>query len=185
MFRFLAAPEITGEEVNNIAQTIKGMSLFDVLKIVVLVIVLVILVKLLTSLISRIITKSKIDKSAHSFLLSVVKGVLWFVAITILASSLGVDITSLIAVLSVAGLAVSLALQGALANLAGGLVILTTKPFKVGDYVDIGGNEGFDEDRLLGPPDLLCAQQHRHRLQRHELFRGRQAPGGHELLRGL
>ena len=73
MFRFLAAPEITGEEVNNIAQTIKGMSLFDVLKIVVLVIVLVILVKLLTSLISRIITKSKIDKSAHSFLLSVVK----------------------------------------------------------------------------------------------------------------
>ena len=146
MFRFLAAPEITGEEVNNIAQTIKGMSLFDVLKIVVLVIVLVILVKLLTSLISRIITKSKIDKSAHSFLLSVVKGVLWFVAITILASSLGVDITSLIAVLSVAGLAVSLALQGALANLAGGLVILTTKPFKVGDYVDIGGNEGFVEE---------------------------------------
>ena len=146
MFRFLAAPEITGEEVNNIAQTIKGMSLFDVLKIVVLVIVLVILVKLLTSLISRIITKSKIDKSAHSFLLSVVKGVIWFVAITILASSLGVDITSLIAVLSVAGLAVSLALQGALANLAGGLVILTTKPFKVGDYVDIGGNEGFVEE---------------------------------------
>ena len=146
MFRFLAAPEITGEEVNNIAQTIKGMSLFDVLKIVVLVIVLVILVKLLAILISRIITKSKIDKSAHSFLLSVVKGVLWFVAITILASSLGVDITSLIAVLSVAGLAVSLALQGALANLAGGLVILTTKPFKVGDYVDIGGNEGFVEE---------------------------------------
>ena len=146
MLQVLNAPEISGDDVTSVAQTIKGMSLFDVLKFAVLVIVLIILVKLLTSLMSRIITRSKIDKSAHSFLLSIVKGVLWFIAITILASSLGVDITSLIAVLSVAGLAVSLALQGALANLAGGLVILTTKPFKVGDYVDIGGNEGFVEE---------------------------------------
>ena len=146
MLQLLNAPAINGDDMTSVAQTIKGMSLFDVLKFAVLVIVLIILVKLLTSLMSRIITRSKIDKSAHSFLLSIVKGVLWFIAITILASSLGVDITSLIAVLSVAGLAVSLALQGALANLAGGLVILTTKPFKVGDYVDIGGNEGFVEE---------------------------------------
>ena len=101
MLQQLNAPEINTEDVANIAQTIKGMSLFDVLKFVVLVIVLIILVKLLTSLMSRIISKSKIDKSAHSFLLSVVRGVLWFIAITILASSLGVDITSLIAVLSI------------------------------------------------------------------------------------
>ena len=117
MLQVLNAPEISGDDVTSVAQTIKGMSLFDVLKFAVLVIVLIILVKLLTSLMSRIITRSKIDKSAHSFLLSIVKGVLWFIAITILASSLGVDITSLIAILSVAGLAVSLALSTAHSSL--------------------------------------------------------------------
>ena len=146
MLRILTGPEITGEDISNVARTLRGMSLFDVLKFLVLILVLIVLVKLLTALLDKVVARSKIDKSAHSFLHSIIKGILWFVAVTIAASSLGVDITSLIAILSVAGLAVSLALQGVLGNLAGGLVILTTKPFKVGDYVDIGGNEGFVEE---------------------------------------
>ena len=71
---------------------------------------------------------------------------LCFVAVTIVASSLNIDVTSLIALLSVAGLALSLALQGALSNLAGGIVILTTKPLHAGDYVSIGDSEGFVEE---------------------------------------
>ncbi len=135
--------QVDEEQVAAAASVLKSLSLVDVVKLAVLVIVLIVLVNLLSRLFTKLIQRSKLDPSAHSFLIATIKVILWFVAATIVAAGLGVDITSLIAVLSVAGLAVSLALQGALANLASGLVILTTKPFRVGDYVLIGGNEGF------------------------------------------
>ena len=143
---FTDAVGVTEDQVTAAADTLRSLSLFGVLKILVLVIVLIILVNLLTKLFTKLIERSKLDKSVHGFLRTTIKVLLWFVAVTIVASSLGVNITSLIAVLSVAGLAVSLALQGALGNLASGLVILTTKPFRVGDYVLIGANEGFVEE---------------------------------------
>ena len=59
-----------------------------------------------------------------------------------LAGTLGIEVTSIIAMLSVVGLAVSLALQNTLSNLAGGLVLLVTKPFAVGDYVEADGISG-------------------------------------------
>ena len=140
---FTDAVAVTEDQVSAVAKTLENMDLFGIVKIAVLVIVLIILVNLLAKLFTKLIARSKLDKSVHGFLRTTIKVFLWFVAVTIVASSLGVDITSLIAVLSVAGLAVSLALQGALGNLASGLVILTTKPFRVDDYVLIGANEGF------------------------------------------
>lgn len=137
---------LDAEEVSSLVGTLKNMTLTAVLKIVVLIVVLVVLVKLITKLSSRLIQRSRIDKSLHGFLRTSVKIVLYFIAATIVAGSLSVDVTSLIAVLSVAGLAVSLALQGALGNLASGLVILTTRPLQVGDYVSVGDCEGFVEE---------------------------------------
>jgi len=67
---------------------------------------------------------------------------LWFVLALMVAGSLGFDVTSLIALLSVAGLAVSLALQNTLSNLAGGIMVLLTKPFVVGDYIESEGIAG-------------------------------------------
>ena len=89
---------------------------------------------------------SKIDRSLYGFLRAGCRILLYFIAVTIIASSLNIDVTSLIALLSVAGLALSLALQGALSNLAGGIVILTTKPLHAGDYVAVGDSEGFVEE---------------------------------------
>ena len=137
---------IDTKEVSSLVKTIQGLPLSSMLKIVLLIVVLLILVRLLTGLSVRLIERSHIDKSLHGFLRASVKIALYFVAATIVAGSLHIDVTSLIAVLSVAGLAVSLALQGALSNLASGLVILTTRPLKVGDYVSIGGSEGFVEE---------------------------------------
>ena len=137
---------IDTKEVSSLVKTIQGLPLSSMLKIVLLIVVLLILVRLLTGLSVRLIERSHIDKSLHGFLRTSVKIALYFVAATIVAGSLHIDVTSLIAVLSVAGLAVSLALQGALSNLASGLVILTTRPLKVGDYVSIGGSEGFVEE---------------------------------------
>ena len=68
--------------------------------------------------------------------------VLWVLLALMLAGTLDVDVTSVIAVLSVAGLAVSMALQNTLSNLAGGLVLLVTKPFGPGDYVEADGVSG-------------------------------------------
>ena len=71
-----------------------------------------------------------------------VKTVLGIVLALVVLDSLGVKVTSFIALLSVAGLAVSLALQNTLANIAGGIMILTTQPYTLGDYVSVGGTEG-------------------------------------------
>ncbi len=137
---------IDSEEVSSLLGTIKNLSLSSVIKIAVLIIILIVLVKLLIKLSERLIERSRIDKSLHGFLRTSIRIVLYFLAATIVAGSLHVDVTSLIAVLSVAGLAVSLALQGALSNLASGLVILTTRPLQVGDYVSVGDCEGFVEE---------------------------------------
>lgn len=142
----MSATDISGESLVAIVNGFAGLTLTGVIKIIVLAIVLLILVKLLCKLFLGIIEKSKIDPSLHGFLRATIKIVLYFIAVMILAGSLNVDVTSLIALLSVAGLALSLALQGALGNLASGIVILTTKPFHVGDYVSIGAEEGFVEE---------------------------------------
>ncbi len=140
------AMELDAEDVSSLVNTIRGLSLGTVLKIVVLILILVALIHLLTRLFNRFLTRSKIDRSLYGFLRAGVKILLYFVAATIVAGSLSIDVTSLIAVLSVAGLAVSLALQGALSNLASGLVILTTKPLHAGDYVAISDQEGYVEE---------------------------------------
>lgn len=143
---YLTATTISGENLVAIVDSFAGLTLTGFLKIAVLAVVLFILVKLLSKLFLNIIEKSKIDPSLHGFLRATVKIVLYFIAVMILAGSLNVDVTSLIAVLSVAGLALSLALQGVLGNLASGIVILTTKPFHVGDYVSMGTEEGFVDE---------------------------------------
>ena len=143
MHRFLTASvNINEESVSDIFSKFAALDLMGVVKIVVLAIVLVIVIRLLNGFAKKFVAKSKIDKSLHGFLLATVKIVLYFLGIMVLAGSLNIDVTSLIAIFSVAGLALSLALQGVLGNVASGVVILTTKPMHVGDYVAIGGNEG-------------------------------------------
>jgi small conductance mechanosensitive channel len=141
-----ATVDIDAEEVNSFVSQLRSLSWGSVVKIILLAVVLLVLVKLFNQLFARIITRSKIDKSLHGFLRATVKIVLYFIAITIIASSLNVDVTSLIALLSVAGLALSLALQSSLSNLASGIMILTAKPLSVGDYVSVGSDEGTVEE---------------------------------------
>lgn len=141
-----APVEIDPEEVSSIMGKLRNMSLGSVLKILLLIVVLFVLVKLLTKLFEKGLARSKVDRSLYGFLKAGVKILLYFVAATIVAGSLNIDVTSLIALLSVAGLALSLALQGALSNLASGIVILTTKPLHAGDYVSISDQEGYVEE---------------------------------------
>lgn len=84
----------------------------------------------------------KIDVSAQSFLKSLLSVGLKVILIISVISVLGVPLTSIVTVLASAGLAIGLALQGALSNFAGGFMILIFKPFKAGDYIDNGTNAG-------------------------------------------
>lgn len=103
-------------------------------------------VKFICGIFDGFLEKSPIERSLHTFLRSAVRTALYFLTILIVADKLGIPMTSLIALLSVFGLAVSLAVQGTLSNLAGGIMLLLSQPFKVGDYVEAGSVSGTIEE---------------------------------------
>ena len=131
---------------SNYASTtvITGLLAFlpTLLKAAVLLIVCLILTKILMAASGKILNKSKLDKSLHSIILSTLKVLLIFLTIMIVAPSLGIETSSLLAVLSIAGVAVSLSIQGILGNFFSGVTLLMSKPYKVGDFVTIGGQTG-------------------------------------------
>ena len=101
------------------------------------------LIKLARSILKKGLKRSRVDESAVRFIDSFVKYSLYFLLVILIASWMGVDAASIIALLGSASVAVGLALQGSLSNLAGGVLILILKPFSIGDYIRDGlGNEG-------------------------------------------
>ena len=95
-----------------------------------------------TRMADRALERSKTLAALRGYIRSGIKIGLWVLLIMMAAEALGIKITSLIALVSVAGVAVSLALQNTLANLAGGIMLLASKPFEVGDYVEADGVSG-------------------------------------------
>ena len=100
------------------------------------------LINLVTRLVSKSISKRNLDVSLQSFLGSLVSVGLKILLLISVAGMLGIQTTSFVAVIGALGLAVGLALQGSLANFAGGVLILVFKPFKVGDLIESGGQTG-------------------------------------------
>ncbi len=112
-----------------------------ILAIVVLVVGLFI-IKKLGKVTAKVMEKKNTDPSLRSFLLSMLSIVLKVLLLVSVADMVGIKTTSFIAILGAAGLAVGLALQGTLANFAGGVLILIFKPFKVGDLIEAQGQLG-------------------------------------------
>lgn len=100
------------------------------------------IIKLLMRFIGRSLEKSKLDRSLRSFITSLSGVGLKLILFITVATNLGVKESSLITALGAAGLAVGLALQGSLSNLAGGVLILAFRPFNVGDYIEAQGFGG-------------------------------------------
>ena len=101
-------------------------------------------IKFLRKIIKRSLRKANADVGVSQFIDSFIKIGTYAILIMLIATSFGVDAASIIAVFGSAGVAIGLALQGSLSNLAGGVLILILKPFKVGDYIieDSNKNEG-------------------------------------------
>ncbi len=99
--------------------------------------------RLILSFFNKALDRSNVDVTLHKFLHTALKLVLHFIIFMIVAGAIGIQVTSLVAILSVAGLAISLSVQGMLSNVLSGLLLLFIKPFKVGDYVEVGTVSGF------------------------------------------
>jgi small conductance mechanosensitive channel len=100
------------------------------------------IIRLLLKALDKIFDKYEIDASLATFLKSFSKAILYVLLFITIATQIGIELTSFIAILGAAGLAVGLALQGSLANFAGGVLILIFKPFKVGDTLEAQGTLG-------------------------------------------
>jgi small conductance mechanosensitive channel len=115
------------------------------IQLVVAIIIFVIgkmVVNILVNLVGKLLARAKHDEMLINFVKGIVKAILMLFVIVAALDQLGVDTTSLVAILGAAGLAIGLSLQGSLQNFASGVMLLVFKPFRAGDFIDAGGAMG-------------------------------------------
>ena len=108
----------------------------------VILVIGVLAIRIIRKLLHKSLEKSRLEKAAYSLITSLVSTALYILLGLTVVSTLGIDVTSIVALASVLTLALSLALQNMLANVIGGFTILYTQPFHSGDYVEIAGQAG-------------------------------------------
>lgn len=99
-------------------------------------------IKRIVALVDKTLTKKKVDPMIHTFSYSCLNALCYLILFIATISILGIQMTSLVAVLGAATLAIGLSLQGSLSNFAGGFLIVLFKPFEVGDFVEAAGYTG-------------------------------------------
>ena len=119
-----------------------ALTLNKVVHVLLLALIGVVVIRVILKLLDGMLARSKSLKSLSRYIHSVAKIAMTFILVLMVAEDMGIHTTSLVAMLSVAGLAVSLALQNTLSNVAGGIMLLVTNPFQVGDYVEADGISG-------------------------------------------
>lgn len=164
--------EINIEKIEHYVQLLGEMALSYGIQLLLAIVVYIagnFIIKKVLKLVALALTKREVEVTLHQFLLSILGTLLKAIQIIVFASMIGIQTASLIAVLGAAGLAVGLALQGSLANFAGGVLILLFRPFKNGDAIKAQGFVGsveeiqifntilktFDNQRIIIPNGLL------------------------------
>ena len=141
------------DTINNIMNTTLPLGAnFKVANLVSAVLTLLICllaVRLVLKISRRLLDKSKLDHRIQKYLLSGLKLLLYAITVIIMADSLGISNSSLVAILSVGSLGITLAAEDILGNVAGGLVILSSRPFTIGDFVEANGTSGTVEEISL------------------------------------
>ena len=114
----------------------------DVCRSVVILVMGIFAIRIIRRLVKTSLEKTRLEKAAHSLITSLANATMYVLLGLTVASSLGIDVTSIVALASVLTLAFSLALQNMVSNVIGGFTILYTHPFHSGDYVEIAGQGG-------------------------------------------
>lgn len=135
-------PEDAEETIQSVSGFFNNLNLQKIVTIVLLFVGCMVVMKVVLKLTDRAFVRLEMEKSLHTFIHAALRVILWLLTLCIVLDYIGVPMTSLVALLGVIGLAVSLAIQGTLSNLAGGIQVLLSKPFKAGDYVEAGGVSG-------------------------------------------
>lgn len=131
--------------IDSVRELVVNFAMVYGLRLLVAIVILVIgawAVKRLNRLLQAMMLRKGVDESLRPFLGSIINVALWILLLVLVVAQLGLEMTSFIAVLGSAGLAIGLALQGSLSNFAGGVLILTIKPFRVGDFIEAQGQAG-------------------------------------------
>ena len=126
------------EAITNLCTTVVG----KVLLAIVVWFVGKFIVNKLLGLVGKIKVLDKIEPNTRTFVLSALKWLLYIILVVSIVAMLGVPMASVITVLGTAGAAIALSLQGSLSNLAGGIMLVIFRPFKVGDFVEASGVTG-------------------------------------------
>ena len=126
----------------NLWNSVSGFALHRLLPAMLILVAGILIVRITVKILNKALGKSTLDQAVVSLIVSVLRVILLLTVFLIAASSLGIDVSGIVALASVLTLAVSLAVQDALTNLIGGFTLLNTKPFTIGDYVEIAGQSG-------------------------------------------
>lgn len=131
------------------------LSLGNIFSAIVTLILCLLVIRFIMKIIGRILGKSRMDARIQKYVLTGIKAVLYVISALMVVDSLGIPTTSLVALLSVVSLGVTLAAEDILANLAGGMVLLASHPFNIGDIIEVSGVAGSVEEITLNYTKLL------------------------------
>ncbi len=130
------------EQLQKVLDTAGSFALGKLLPAVCIAVIGLLAIRLLNKLLTAALLKSHLEKAAHKLIGSVLRVVLYGLLGLIVASSLGIDVTGIVALASVLTLAISLSVQNFLTNVIGGFTLLSNKPFTTGDFVEVAGQSG-------------------------------------------
>lgn len=99
-------------------------------------------IKIVLRILERYFERSRIEISVSGFLIALIRAIMYIILVVLAVGFVGIESSSIVALVGSAGLTLGLALQGSLSNFAGGVLILLLKPFRIGDYIISGSNEG-------------------------------------------
>ena len=123
-------------------EILANLTVASLLPALILLVIGVLVIRAAMKLVDKSLAKSKLEKAATSLIRSLLKVVLYVLLGLMVAAKLGIDVTGVVALASVASLALSLSLQDALSNIIGGFMLLSNHPFHSGDFVEIAGQAG-------------------------------------------
>ena len=157
----------------NLTSALSGalgnLPLSTVLSAAVTLVICLAVVHILGKLLRRLLARTRLDERIQRYALAALKLLLYIVTVVIVAESLNIPMTSLVALLSVGSLGITLAAEDILGNVAGGLVILSSRPFTIGDFVEVSGTSGTVHEISLNHTKLVTPDGHLVMLPNKEL----------------